>query len=66
MSSGEDSCWDENEELRIEKNCSEAADDGCTSNISLQALTQFGSSVSKLGPIILFFYSNFFLPIILE
>ena len=28
------------------KTYSEAADDGCTSNISLQALAQFGSSIS--------------------
>ena len=51
------------------KTRSESADDGCTRNISLQALAHFGSSVScdfhhaiasgKLGPIILFLVEFF-------
>ena len=61
----DDSCWDENEEFRIEKTHSETADVSCTSNISVQALAQFGSSVSKLGPIYLFIFL-IILPIILE
>ena len=52
-----------NEEFRIEKTRSEVADDGCTGNISLQALAQFESSVwsnfHQLGPIILFLLELF-------